>query len=229
MSDFYAYVHVRPNGEVFYVGKGKGSRYMAMQGRSAYHQNVINKHGTSNILVGKMDCSSEKIAFNLERGLIKCLRRMGVELTNLTDGGEGTSGYNHSEATKETCRYWASGERNAWFGKKRPEHAKLLTGRSRPDQSTLMRERHALGQVPPGMLGKNHSEATKELMRIASTERNRKLAKTQRGVPLSEDHKARISAGRKGNRWVIKDGVIRQAKEPELSVLLSRGWRLGKK
>lgn len=38
-----------------------------------------------------LDCSSSSIAYDLERGLIKCLKRSGVELTNFTEGGEGGS------------------------------------------------------------------------------------------------------------------------------------------
>lgn len=105
MSEYYAYIHARPNtmgvSGVFYVGKGKGRRCHSLINRSAYHQNVINKHGAEKILVGTLDCSSEKIAFDLEKGLIKCLRRVGVQLTNMSDGGEGSSGLVHSPATRQ--------------------------------------------------------------------------------------------------------------------------------
>jgi len=37
---------------------------------------------------------------DLEKGLIKRLRAMGVKLANYTDGGDGLSGHRHSEATK---------------------------------------------------------------------------------------------------------------------------------
>lgn len=97
-TEFLAYVHARPSTRtvdgIFYVGKGKRSRSLdVLQGRNRYHARVVEKHGAGNILVGTIPCSSEKIAFELERGLIKCLRRMGVKLTNMTDGGEGTSGH----------------------------------------------------------------------------------------------------------------------------------------
>jgi len=94
---FYAYVHARPDttdsSGVFYVGKGRGKRFRALPARNRYHGFVLAKHGAENVLTSKIECSSDDIAFELERGLIKCLRRAGAELTNMTDGGDGTSGH----------------------------------------------------------------------------------------------------------------------------------------
>lgn len=101
---YLAYVHARPNTEdasgIFYVGKGRLARAKSLEGRNRHHANVVAKYGSENILVGTFECSSEQTAFDLEVGLIKCLRRMGVSLTNQTDGGEGTSGYHHDDTTK---------------------------------------------------------------------------------------------------------------------------------
>jgi hypothetical protein len=91
---FCAYIHARPNGEVFYVGKGTTTRArsLAKAARSKWHGRVVNKYGKENVLVGVMECSSEQTAFELEIGLIKCLRRMGARLVNQTDGGQGQAG-----------------------------------------------------------------------------------------------------------------------------------------
>lgn len=101
---FFAYVHAKPESKtqqgIFYVGKGKGQRHLSLNARNRHHGFVVSKHGRENILIGKIDCSSEKLAFELEKGLIKCLRRNGVDLTNMTDGGDGSSGYVASEETK---------------------------------------------------------------------------------------------------------------------------------
>jgi hypothetical protein len=101
---YFAYVHAKPDTRdalgIFYVGKGKGIRDKDLSVRNRHHGFVLSKHGKENILVGKIECSSESSAFDLERGLIKCLRRMQVNLTNVTDGGEGSSGYKHLDSTK---------------------------------------------------------------------------------------------------------------------------------
>lgn len=102
---YYAYVHARPDTRdqrgVFYVGKGVGGRCKPLPARNRHHGFVLAKHGADKILVGKLACSSEAQAFELERGLIKCLRRAGVVLTNQTDGGDGSSGYIHTDEAKE--------------------------------------------------------------------------------------------------------------------------------
>jgi len=89
---FYVYIHRRnDNNEVFYVGKGKDKRSHSKAGRNQYWLNIVNKHGYSIEIVEKE--LSEDEAFDLEVELIKFYRENGHKLTNLTDGGEGTSGY----------------------------------------------------------------------------------------------------------------------------------------
>ena len=105
---FYAYVHARPGTTgaegLFYVGKGKGARYKDFSHRNPHHKNIVAKHGASNILTGRMECSDEATAMQLEQGLIKCLRRSGISLANVTAGGEGLTGHRHSDETKAKMR-----------------------------------------------------------------------------------------------------------------------------
>ena len=89
MSKYGAYLHCRPDGTPFYVGKGTTKRSNKLYGRNPYHTNVVEKHGKENILVGYLECSTEETAYELERGIIKCLKRMGISLTNQTEGGIG--------------------------------------------------------------------------------------------------------------------------------------------
>ena len=89
MSSF-AYIHCKPNGIPFYVGKGAFRRARYLGERNAHHKSIVAKYGADNILKGYIECTSDKIALSLEMGLIKCFRRMGVKLANFTDGGEGT-------------------------------------------------------------------------------------------------------------------------------------------
>lgn len=87
----YAYIHCKPDGTPFYVGKGALRRAKYLGERNPHHQATVNKYGKANILVGMLECSTDNIAYDLERGIIKCLRRQDIQLTNFTDGGEGTS------------------------------------------------------------------------------------------------------------------------------------------
>jgi group I intron endonuclease len=113
MSVFYAYIHAKPGAVdasgIFYVGKGKNARIHDYSHRNRHHKNIVAKYGKENILAGRIDCSDEAIAMLLEQGLIKCLRRMGVKLANVTAGGEGLTGHKHSEATRQKMREAALG------------------------------------------------------------------------------------------------------------------------
>lgn len=93
------YLHQRPDGSVFYVGKGKPSRAndFAPSRRTLWHRNIVAKHGRKNIGVTVIPCCSEAEAFALERAHISIARAQGVELANLTEGGEGTAGHKSNE------------------------------------------------------------------------------------------------------------------------------------
>lgn len=102
MKQFYVYIHKKPDGTPFYVGKtGNQRRLQSMQRRNAWHQNIVNKYGAENIIIEVTQAISEKEAFDLERIYIKQLREAGYELANLTDGGEGHSGFKQSEELKQ--------------------------------------------------------------------------------------------------------------------------------
>jgi hypothetical protein len=91
---FVVYQHKRPDGSVFYVGKGLVHRAfdLAPSRRTEWHNNIVAKYGRDNIVISYQECESEAQAFELERETIKTLRLEGVQLINLTDGGEGCSG-----------------------------------------------------------------------------------------------------------------------------------------
>jgi len=119
---FYAYIHCKPDGTPFYVGKGD-ERRVAKKSRShnPRHKNVLNKYGEDKILVGKMECSTEEIAFDLERGLIKRLRKMGVDIVNLTEGGDGASGAVRSPETRAKMGRAQMGNKKALGAVRSPE------------------------------------------------------------------------------------------------------------
>ena len=88
----YVYMHARPNGSVFYIGKGSGRRAfdMAPSRRSKHHMNIVRKHGRANIKIRLIPAMSHTEAFRLERLHIALAKRGGVQLVNLTEGGEGS-------------------------------------------------------------------------------------------------------------------------------------------
>ena len=89
---FYTYAHYTPEGRLFYIGKGKGRRAYAFYQRSSYWNNIIAKYGKPTVKI-LAKWATEQEALQHEISLIKEYREQGLELCNLTDGGEGTSGY----------------------------------------------------------------------------------------------------------------------------------------
>ena len=97
---FYVYEHIRlDTNTVFYVGKGKGRRCLEARRRNQHWKRVVAKAGGFDVRV-VVDKIDEELAFLAEQELIAKLRLQGVPLANLTDGGEGASGYRHTDSAK---------------------------------------------------------------------------------------------------------------------------------
>lgn len=100
MSDFYVYAHrtltPRRMGDVFYIGKGRAKRAWSKKGRSAYWKRTVEKYGYAVDILA--DGLSEQAAFDLEKSFIAVCGRKS--LCNMTDGGEGSSGYVPSDEAR---------------------------------------------------------------------------------------------------------------------------------
>lgn len=104
---FYVYTHSKPGfgGDpvgAFYVGKGLKRRVHCFRKSPSnrHYAHVVQKYDAKNIEVDFVLCESEQAVLDLEQALIADLRGIGAELTNLTAGGEGTSGYKFSPESK---------------------------------------------------------------------------------------------------------------------------------
>lgn len=205
MTIYGAYTHARPDGSVFYVGKGSIKRAKWMK-RNKLHGAIVEKYGAKNIIVSFIPCSSENIAFDLEIGLIKCFRKMSVKLVNLTDGGEGVSGFTPSPETRAKMSVSSKASRTievrakisaaskgikkspefcakisaAKSGKKRPPEfcekmSISLRGRVVPDETRI--------KISQASKGKKKSTETRLKMSLAQ----RRIAATRIGRKLSPE------------------------------------------
>lgn len=118
---YYVYTLARPDGRVFYVGKGSGDRINAHEkearkGIQTYKCNIIRKvwsEGGEIIKRVVFRTNDEQEAFNCEIGLIALIGQ--DNLTNRTIGGDGMSGYRFKRTPQDVDRiagvmqqYWSS-------------------------------------------------------------------------------------------------------------------------
>ena len=102
-SDYYVYAYKRkiasmhgPAGSIYYIGKGKNNR-----ARDNHRHISVPKDPKRIVMIEKN--LTEEAAFSREKSLIAKYGRINNGtgcLRNLTDGGEGTSGY---KFTEEQC------------------------------------------------------------------------------------------------------------------------------
>jgi len=116
MEIFYVY-RLLSNGVTFYIGKGKRTE---TYNRINYHLNywVHNKNKKLTNKIKKLngifdieivfESKNEQECLDLEKKIILEIGRKN--LCNLTDGGEGVSGFNHSEETKQKISIWRKGK-----------------------------------------------------------------------------------------------------------------------
>ena len=123
--EFYVYKHIRKdNNTCFYVGKGKGRRIYRPK-RNKHYNRIRKRYGC--YVVKIKENLTEKEAFALEREIIEDyvfvfgygINIKGYDdydhdlphLTNMSWGGEGTSGYKFSEESKQKMSEKRKGEK----------------------------------------------------------------------------------------------------------------------
>lgn len=170
-KQFYVYVHRKAtDGSIFYVGKGKGRRIYDKK-RNQHWKHIVNKHGFTADIVMRFE--SEMCAFSFERALIKLYGRSN--LCNLTDGGEGVSGFKYSEEIK--AKMSASK-----IGTKHTRETKLRMSAARMGHVTTRETRLKISNAQIGK--KNSPEARMKISlsrQFTSSETREKMSLAKRG------------------------------------------------
>ena len=184
-DQFYTYFHTRNDtGAVFYVGKGKGLRAHSSK-RNALWKRISEKHGHTVHIASEWPTEAE--AFEHEKFLIACFRDMGVPLANMTDGGEGVSGFVLTDAMKSKL----SKSLRMGFLEHPERAAKIsiaLKGRVSPNKGRVA-SKETRKKISDANSGRKHSE-----------ESLKKISESQIGRVMSEETKSKMSAAAKARK-----------------------------
>lgn len=176
LKQYYIYTHTRVGDEhPFYVGKGFGNRAYSTQSRSQFWKNVA-KDGYR--IEFEFENLSEEDAFQMEKDMIKMYGRRDLGtgcLVNLTGGGEGSSGWVHSEESRKKI-------------------SKVKKGNTYMKGKTLSEEtKSKMSKAKKGNLSKTGMKTSEET--------KRKISEAQKGKIFSDKHKQKMSEKAK-ERWV---------------------------
>jgi len=176
-ATYYVYAHTKPDGCIFYVGKGKRRRAHSKANRNPHWQAVVNKHGGFAVVV-LADQLSEQQALLMEAELIAYYRQFG-SLTNILDSGEQAPSSNPDVAAKIAA---------SLTGIKRSEETKAklrnktITPEARERMSAAAKKRgiseETKAKLAKAGLGRKHTAETRAKQSLAAKARdNTHLAK----------------------------------------------------
>jgi len=183
--------------EPFYVGKGHGARawnhtcVVKRGGKSAnpHKDRIIAKllkQRLSPVVEILKEDLAEDAAFELEKLLISTIGRVNLKLgplSNMSEGGEGNSGYRWNQEQRDACSKRFVGEGNPYFGKTHSAETRAKMSANRPDNS---------GTNNP-FYGKHHSQESRDLI-------SAKLEGRGAGVAFTAEHKEKIADSNRGKK-----------------------------
>jgi hypothetical protein len=185
---FYIYLLISSlDNKVFYVGKGHGRR-MYWHKKHAIIGDHHNKHLQNKILKlisngGKIiykkvfESLDEKEVFRQE---MLTIQYFGFEnLCNLTEGGEGSTGYIHTEAALKKMKENAAAR--DWVGENNPNFGGGNWSEESRKKFSEYQKLNLLGERNP-FFGKQHSKSARA-----------KMSEYHSGKTLTEEHKLKIS------------------------------------
>lgn len=205
---YFVYQHFIPNSSIpFYIGKGvrnqNGSgRANSKRNRNTYWHNIVNKYGYEVKITHKDICNEE--ACVIEKYLIDFYGRADMNkggLVNMTDGGDGSVNYKHTEEAKikigEKRLGKNMGKDNFMYGKSLSEsHKKKVSNAAKKSNSSRVISEETKKKISES-LKKYFTEfpESKEILR--SPEKSIKLSKALKGRVITEEWKRKISETKK--------------------------------
>ena len=200
MNNYKLYLHTVPNGKRYYGitmqepekrwANGKGYK------NNQYFTNAINKYGWDNIKHEILfDDLTESEAKELEQYFIQWYdsanRKCGY---NITLGGEGASGYHHTEEAKQKIGEAQKGKTHT--EETRQKLSVINKGKIHTEETKQKISKAKKGANNPNY-GKHRTEETK-----------RKISEANKGRCFTEEHRKNLSEAQKGKNHSRAKSVI---------------------
>ena len=211
---FYTYCYINPvTDKPFYVGKGCGNRMYShlAEAKSTsmcnHKLNTIRKildDGYEPVIKVVLDNLTEEDAFELEEFLISEIGRRDLgdgPLVNLTDGGEGFSGFVRDISGENNPNYGNTGEKSALWGRTHSEESKRKMSDAQKGRVFTEEHKQAMRKPKSEEGRKAIAEAQRAKLDAGwrpSEESNLKRSQTLKGRVITDDHAAKISAALSG-------------------------------
>jgi hypothetical protein len=200
---YYVYSHSTNDGTVFYIGKGKDKRAWSKAGRSDAWKIAAQGGFSVQILTEGL---SESDALLAERSFIDLHRST---ICNKTSGGQGISGYRHTEDAKKRI---AANNSRAQTGKKRSEahRAAISKGGKGRAKSQGMVERLKASKNTPEAKDKARQTALRNAANPEiAAKKAKSLSRAMTGRVFSASHRAAISKCQGGKAVLCADIDLR--------------------
>jgi len=203
---FYIYVLFRETGEPFYVGKGKGDRWLHHEQETrrytSHKHAIIRKMRAAGYEIPKVKLHEDlqdEVACAYEKILIAAIGRADLKqgpLVNKTDGGDGVSGWVPTP------------EQRAKMISNRPKKLPPRTAKARANYAEAARNRSPEARANIAEALRN-SRTPEWRAKISASRKGKKLppevaaksAESRRGLKKSAETNAKISASNKGKHF----------------------------
>ena len=185
---FYTYAYLREDRTPYYIGKGQGNRINLNAGR------ICRKPKDKSRIIFLKQNLTEEEAFKHEKYMIAVLGRIDLGtgiLRNLTDGGDGSSGYIHNEEALKKISDAMKGKSAHNKGKSPSEETKRKLSEAHKGKTLSEEHKRKLSVMGKG---KTFSEQTR-----------RKLSEAKKGKKWWNDGlgNCKLVLECPGNGWML--------------------------
>lgn len=218
---YYVYSYLRDDFSPYYIGKGCKDRAYA------YSNHRINApKDRSKVYIIKTNLT-EAEAYEVEKLYILMFGRKDLGtgiLRNLSDGGEGPTGYKTTPEQRKKISLSRMGEKHPLYGVSPSEE-------TREKQRQALKGKYVKEKNP--MYGKTHTEEARKIISERhkgipkSEEHRRKIGEANKGKVMSEESKQKLREINKGNKYWLGKNHTEETKQKLREISKGNKYCLG--